>query len=184
MQLPNLTTGQLPPGRFRMSIVEIEAAWVHAPLFSTSRSRPHIWGHWQRAAQALEAAVPVCAAWLGGSFLSDKLDPGDLDCVWIVEDEVLGRARRDSLKRDLLAYFATSKLKVAGLLVDSFILPWRPRPGATLGDMEDKAYAMMRGYWDDLWQRERSGPKGAPQTRTVALPRRGYAEVELSGFAE
>ncbi|WP_093579114.1 DUF6932 family protein [Geodermatophilus amargosae] len=141
-------------------------------------------GEWQQAAAALREVVPVCAAWLGGSFLSETLEPNDIDCVWVVDEGLLNTARADPETRRYLSLFANGLIRQDDMRVDCSILPWRPRPGIEMEDARDQEYAMWRGYWDDFWQRVRNGPKGAPRTTADALPRRGYVEVVLDGFPE
>lgn len=184
VELPNLSAGAIPPGRFRATLDEVAAAWVEAPVFAESATRREIWSEWLEAVQALRGAVPVIAAWLGGSFLSPKLDPGDLDCVWVIDDVTLAATRLDLERARLTGLFAQNKLQSVGMRVDSYVLAWRRRPGAAPRDELDWQYLRYRGYWDDFWQRARSGPKGSEPTRADAVPSRGYLEVMLDGFPE
>lgn len=182
MHLPDPVTGVVPPGRFRMEMHELEGIWVDPPQFATSSTRRPIWEKWQEATAALRGAVPVAAAWVDGSFFSDKLNPGDLDCVWLIDDVQLATATMQTDRRRLISIFAGNQLRTVGIPVDSFVLPWRRRPEIASRDEFDDAYLKARGYWDDLWQRKRTGPKGAQPTRADALPRRGYLEVVLDDF--
>lgn len=184
MELPDLSAGTLPPGRFRLSAQEIQDVWVDASAFALSTTRQLIWSQWVEAAAALRGAVPVCVAWLGGSFLSDRIDPGDLDCVWVIDDVLLATAKMNPQAERLIAFFSNNQLRDVGLEVDSFVLPWRRRPEIAPRDELDGQYLRRRGYWDDFWQRTRSGTKGSAPTRTDAVPRRGYAEVVLDDFPQ
>jgi len=164
-----------------MTVDQVEATWVAQPEWAGT-SRQAIWEDWQTAAAVLRSMVRVYAAWLGGSFLSAKPDPGDMDCVWVIDEEELRAARADRDAARLLGAFSDNALKRGRkpLNIDSFVLVWRRWPGASLRDPEDGQYGMYRGYWDDLWQRERSSSPLAPPGAD-AIPRRGYAEVVLDG---
>jgi hypothetical protein len=184
MGLPELDGVAIPPGRIRATIEEVAATWVDAPAFAQSTHRRAIWGEWLQAAAALRDAVPVCVAWLGGSFLSSKPEPGDLDCVWIIDDVMLATAKMDPQRARLIALFANNQLGDVGMRVDSYVLAWRRRPGIAPRDQRDHEYVAARGYWDDFWQRTRNGAKGSQPHRDEALPRRGYLEVVLDGFPQ
>jgi hypothetical protein len=113
----------------------------------------------------------------GGSFLTDKDEPGDIDSVYVVESwRVLG-AKVDARKAQFLQTVADKRVKdVFGLQVDCFILEWVPRPGTNLVHWAAE-YRESRGYWDDLWSRERSTDQ-----RENSVPQRGYVEVILDGY--
>jgi hypothetical protein len=118
-------------------------------------------------------------AWLSGSFLSPKAEPDDVDCVYVVPapgiEALSGRDRR------VFGLFSWNRLRAeTGLRVDAFVLPWPLIPGVDRKP-QDSVYHQDRGYWDDLWQRRRSGPKDSPSPPEDALPRRGYVEVVLDG---
>nr|WP_138733093.1 hypothetical protein [Modestobacter excelsi] len=163
---------------------QIATVWVNDPKWSASASRQSIWAQWHEAAAALRAVVPVCAAWVGGSFLSQEMEPKDIDCVWIVDEGLLDEVRQDPDARQYISLFANGLIRRDDMRVDCRIMHWRPRPGIEMEDARDQDYAMWRGYWDDFWQRVRNGPEGAPRTRAETLPRRGYVEVVLDGFPE
>ena len=180
-QLPPLTgAGQLPVGRFRCDIAEIEQRFVADPSLAASTTRSQIWTEWNTATAAIRSYVEVCAVWLSGSFLSGKVDPGDLDCVYIIEDALFDAAA--SADPTGAAFLDRVVRNTLGLQLDTFVLAWRPNPLAGPRDARDYDYLWRRGYWDDFWQRLRSGAKGAAPVRADALPRRGYAEVILDDF--
>lgn len=140
--------------------------------------RQQVWGDWLTLTAALRSAVgAVPAAWLSGSFLTNKAEPGDVDCVYVVESSVLLAARVDAVRVRFLSVVARSEVKSAfGLLVDSYILEWMPKPGVGRTVAGDE-YLANRGYWDELWSRERS-----VDAREDSVPRRGYVEVILDGY--
>lgn len=184
MGLPGLDGLAIPPGRFRVTTEDIVATWLDAPQLAQSTTRRPIWEHWMEAQARLREVVPVAMAWLGGSFLSPKLDPGDLDCVWVIDETMLTVAGMDPDRARLIALFANNQLQNVGIPVDSFVLAWRRRPGTRPRDPLDHQYLQARGYWDDFWQRTRTGTKGSEPHRDDALPRRGYLEVVLDGFPQ
>lgn len=176
MSIPTLGAGRLPLGRWSATIAEVEAAFVTGQ----SARRQEIWRDWLQLTEALrETLTAVPAAWLSGSFLTDKIEPRDIDCVYLVEIPVLLGAKVDSRKADFLQAVATAgEVKRAfGLSVDSFILEWQPRPGVVRVPWAQQ-YRDDRGYWDDLWSRERSA-----DSREDSVPRRGYLEVILDGYS-
>lgn len=182
--IPPLTPGGvgLPVGRFPCDVAEIEAAFVDA--FPGSTRRPLVWEHWLTATELLRSHVGVRYAWLGGSFLTDKPEPDDLDVVYWAEDVDLDAAQANPVSAGVIETFARSGLKAHGYQLDTFVVAWRSNPEAFARGPLDVAYYRSRGYWDDLWVRLRSGPKGAPRVRLDSIPRRGYLEVTLDGFPE
>lgn len=174
MPIPALVDGALPLGRWPATEAEIEASFVTGH----SAKRVEIWGHWQQTNSALQHAVPVAAAWLGGSFFTDKEQPGDIDCLYVIEWAALAAARLDPRKAQFLQIVAANQVKSQfGLLVDSFVLEWWPSPGPARPEYV-RQYLENRGYWDDLWSRRRS-----VDTREDSVPRNGYLEVIVNGYA-
>lgn len=183
--LPRLDakTGALPLGRFGVTLDEIKGGFVDAVLFSGSSTRKQIWQDFLSATSALRSIVPVINVWVGGSFLTDKLDPDDIDLVYWCEDELVNKVT-DPCERMLLQLFARNQVRtMTGLRVDTRYCQWYLYPEADRGTCRaHETYACRRGYWDDFWMRRRTGEKGAAPQRADALPKRGYFEVELDGF--
>lgn len=176
-------TGWLPVGRFPCEIDEVKAAFVDP--FPASTRRPMVWRHWAQATEVLRAHVAVRYAWLGGSFVTDVVEPDDIDAVYWVEDTDISNAAADPASAHVLTVFQTpGALKAAGLQVDAFLIPWRSNPEGFARGPLDLHYTRNRGYWDDLWVRQRSGSKAAPKVRLDSIPRCGYLEVNLDGFPE
>lgn len=102
----------------------------------------------------------------------------DIDCVYVIDAGVLQSARsRGDRAIQFLESVASSRMKDFGLRVDSYILEWMPTHGV-IPTVAAGPYRDSRGYWDDLWSRQRSS-----DTREDAIPRRGYLEVILDGYA-
>lgn len=167
--------GFIPSGRHPATLSEVESA------FASSPHRSALWEEFTTCVELLQRTVPVCAVWLGGSFLTAKEAPGDVDAVFVLRaDEV--RALRGQ-ERQVAALFASSAVKsTLGLRVDTFVLSWVPNVelDRSKWGLEVVDYQQMRGYWDDFWMRRRS-TLGAHEV--AAHPRRGYLEVTLDGYS-
>lgn len=163
--------------------------FVTDSAWATSVSRPAIWQHMETAVALLTGAVKVYAVWISGSYVSEKLSPRDIDVAFLISEE--DRLARSVPEKQVIESFITRKqdpltgkpIPAHGLLVDSFIIDWAPHALLPRGiTPEHQAYALNRGYWDDLWCRKRGTPKSQPDTRADALPQRGYLEVSLNDY--
>lgn len=180
--IPELTAeGYLPLGRYRATESEIESRFVTG--IPTPR-RAEVWSHWLQATSHLRALVPVCAAWLGGSFLSEKPEPDDVDVLYVIGSRELLTARfRDANAANVLAAFSNAKQvrETTGLRVDTYIYSWNRNTAADLPRLSHGESYMQRGYWDELWSRRLNGPKGS-RSDADAVPSRGFLEVVLDGY--
>lgn len=174
--LPGLIDGALPTGRWTCRPEDLNS--VH--MLPDSTHRAAIWREWTELTGAVqEATGAVAACWLGGSYFTDKAEPADIDCVYVIDHERLSAARAGTSHAQLLDIVAKSQVKdVFELRIDSFVLSWWPRGGVHRGsDVRRESYLETRGYWDDLWLRKRS--TGARESK---IPSRGYVEVILDGY--
>lgn len=174
--ISNLVDGRLPPGRYSCDIAEVRRR------FGGSSRREKLVDDLELAIEVLRGIVGVVpCVWVGGSFVSGKAIPSDIDAVFLVEEDHLTDAvASDPANNVRLGEFARSGLKRRGVEVDSYLLAWRPNPSSQPRDNGDLEYLRARGYWDDFWLRERAG---APQpVREDALPMKGYLEVMVDGF--
>jgi hypothetical protein len=187
--LPSLVSpGNLPHGRHRVTEIEVYERFVTHPEFVASSTRPEIWAQYEDARELLKGAIRVHAVWVGGSFTTSKLDPQDIDAVFLVSARDYARASKED--KQVVDAFAPRRnafgVAVRGHpfnRVDSFVLHWRPWPNPDPNASAEAAqYCQARGYWDDFWQRLRKGSKDAPPTWHDGLPERGYLEVELDAF--
>ncbi|GMA96916.1 hypothetical protein GCM10025881_37400 [Pseudolysinimonas kribbensis] len=171
--IPVIPAGQdvLDLGRHPTTLAEIESRFVTDPQFAASTTRAKIWSDWLNATAFLRSVVPVSAAWIGGSFTTTKLDPDDVDSLYIVDDATLALAKVDPTKNRVLGQFAGGKLVRAatGLQVDTYLCAWRQVVDPARRNGLDKSYYEDRGHWDDWWQRRRMVSKTAPLTRADAL---------------
>lgn len=175
-------TGWLPVGRYLTDITEVNATYVDAAQFATSTTRAEIWQHFESATAELRRIVPVAYVWIAGSFITNTMDPDDIDVVYWCEDRLVD-AVTDLRDKQILEMFSLNSLRATtGLRVDTRYGRWNVHPNAdSTPDAKHLAYAQMRGFWDDFWLRARSGAKSDPRVRMDALPRRGYLEVTLDG---
>jgi hypothetical protein len=173
--IPTLLSGRLPLGRWPSYPAEVESIFASDPA---QDKRREIWKDWLQLTAALRSVVgAVPAAWLSGSFFTDKVEPNDVDCLYIIESSRVVNASRDPMRSAFLRVVASSEvMSTFGLLVDSYILEWVPTPGVNR-PVGATRYLSDRGYWDDLWSRERSA-----DARADSIPRRGYVEVILDGY--
>ena len=183
------TTGYLPRGRHRVTEADIHARFVAHADYAASTTRAEVWDEYELGRDLLASKVRIHAIWIGGSFLTSKVDAKDLDALFIVS----GRdySKQDAAGRKVVESF----IPVPGPLgtpvrghkldrLDSFVLTWSPlSPLDPKNAPDHKEYATWRGYWDDFWQRDRyHKPDGIPAVWKDALPVRGYLEVELDEF--
>ena len=187
MPLPPLVGGRVPVGRHPATLDEVKADFVDAPAFASSSRRPYLWDQFELGLATLQGVVSVHAAWLAGSFITDKVDPGDVDVTFLVN-----AAQRYSLPPQDARVVDSFLLRMDpvtgtmyrphGLDLDSFIVDWHPFYGDFRQIPEYGVYTGWRGYWDDFWLRERSVPKRTSSPREDAFPVRGYVEVSLDAY--
>lgn len=180
----NADTGLLPLGRFGATLEDVKRDFVDAARYAGSETRSQIWQDFESATQGIRSVLPVVCVWVGGSFLTEKLDPDDIDLVYWCRDSDVQQARSDVQSALMLEIFATNQVRnCTELRVDTRVCHWHLFAEPYLSDTEEhKRYAFERGFWDDFWMRKRSGEKGDPPQLADALPRRGYFEITLDGF--
>ncbi|WP_410469209.1 DUF6932 family protein [Streptomyces europaeiscabiei] len=89
-------TGLLPPGRYAASLDELYTTLVGS---TDSAIRREIWEEWSWHRTSVEAQVgEITRMWVGGSFVSTKPDPSDIDVTYLVSDHIY-----DALDRETLA---------------------------------------------------------------------------------
>jgi hypothetical protein len=181
------STGYLPPGRHVCTVAEVEAAFVQDGRFATSATRSDLWNDWNDALSLLQSAVTVHAAWIGGSFTTSKVDPGDIDVTYIVNGGVVRSLQGAQETKIVNIFNTTGRVRSEfNLNVDTYLVFWECVPAPLppgMNGFQDQYY-WARGYWDDWWQRARcqGGPKGGPPVPADTVPRRGYLEVPVSDY--
>jgi hypothetical protein len=186
-------TGHLPLGRYHATLDEVYQRFVSHPAFAESPTRELIWDGFvaymlawhvleEKLTEFLGGKRLVMSTWLGGSFISAKPDPGNLDVTLLVDGELaascqgkpgIGSLKRLSYRAGMLEEFRVSPCIVRYHYFRS------PFSQHIVGDPEVEDYVMKRGAFDDWWQRVRPDgvPKGEP-TQETAAARRGYLEVD------
>lgn len=164
------------PGRKRVSLKEL------ASVAAFNTHRQELLQELETLFSLVKAVIPICAAWISGSYLTDKDQPGDVDVVLVFSEDDVNQLTDPGHKRLVTPQGLRLLAMAQALRVDVYLLVWRARPEPTPTFL-DRGYLMDRGYWDDFWLRMRTVPKGTPSTRDCALPRRGYVEVILDGYS-
>ncbi|MGW3953412.1 DUF6932 family protein [Streptomyces sp. NPDC004752] len=186
--------GFLPLGRYSVSLDDAESMLVRAPQFRGSATRGKLWtglhDYLERFfaledqyLDVLDGLTLMHRLWLGGSFVSAKIDPRNIDVTLLIdaraEHAVRGRPgskwlttafkSRDSMKKT----FGISPVRVGYRPVGHVFQPERMAP-------EERTYFMQRGVWDDWWQRCRLPDQAdSSPSEESAVPARGYLEVRL-----
>jgi hypothetical protein len=176
----------LPLGRFPCTLEQLEDVFVDGEGFVGSATRDAVFGDFLTTIELLRAFSPdlLESVWIGGSFVTSKPDPDDIDCLFVLNgpafDALPSNSKRDKVRRfNRKGYLRDSH----GLRVESFLLVRIPfaNPWERGGVHPDAApYVQVRGAWDDWWLRTRTGegPDDEPRLES-AEPRRGYLEVAL-----
>lgn len=177
--IPPLTDhGDLPRGRFCASLDDVEKRFVTDAAYDGSNTREQIWSDFNDLVELIKRIrVRVPAAFIGGSFVTDKLDPSDVDVAFLVDTS---RITNPNTYGQLQQRVADPKAN-NGLQVDSFLIPWHP-DGSELGG-NHPSYAIERSRWDDFWQRKVALADRIPHERSHAMPVRGYVEVIIDGYS-
>ncbi|KPN16319.1 DUF6932 family protein [Arthrobacter sp. Edens01] len=182
--------GHLPLGRYSTSPDQARAVLVDDPQFASSATRPGLWENLEtylaeflyleeKYAHLLPGPL-LDRIWLGGSFVSTKLDPRNVDVTLIINKEA-----KDVLKgRQGAGLFTRSRASVLSKYgVSPLYLNYKPVVSVfKLDELEDdeRTYLAARGAWDDWWQRRRQSGLQQEPTLESCVPRRGYLEVVLS----
>lgn len=186
--------GFLPLGRYSVSFDEAEAMLVSTPEFQDSGTRRQLWdglhGYLDRFFTLEDAYADLTGGhtlihrlWLGGSFVSTKTDPGNIDATLLIdmraERAVRGRPGSKWLttafqsRDNMLRKFGVSPVRVGYQPVGHVFQPERFTG-------QERTYFMERGVWDDWWQRRRlPGQADLTPSEKSAAPARGYLEVRL-----
>lgn len=164
--------GLLPLGRYPSTPEEVAGRF--AP--PSSPQRQAMWAEWVELTDLIRSTVgELPAVWLGGSFVTSKEKPGDIDSVYLLKLETV-------LK---LSDFQKSVLEVIvdgenhghlGVISPYIIFLEEMQDGTTLCKQGDASISLLeRGYWDQLWSRTR-------ECHNPAYPACGYLEVIIDGY--
>ncbi|WP_435405283.1 DUF6932 family protein [Mycolicibacterium hippocampi] len=165
--LPSLQPGPdgysvLPPARYTCTRRQFERKFVRGNRFREELVEDLDIYRRQQAKRGLV----VSAYWVGGSFVSDKDQPGDIDFTALIDgaastpDPAAIRDWTNPGKK----WARQIHPDVGRLLrLDAYGIVKYPD-----GDPRLQSYHELRGYWDDWWQRSR---------KTGQSLSRGYLEV-------
>lgn len=176
--IPELTSdGDLPRGRFCVSMGEVEKRFVADEKFKASKTRAQVWSDFNDLLDLIRRKkVRVPAAFLGGSFVTNKADPSDVDAALIIDmSRISNPATIAALKK-----IVQDPKKSPGLKVDALVIQWHPDGTENGGN---PSYFAQRGKWDDFWQRKVAKANRVPSQRSHAMPVRGYLEVIIDGYS-
>ncbi|MFJ6130650.1 DUF6932 family protein [Streptomyces griseoviridis] len=175
--LPGLdpATGLLPPGRYAVSLDELYTALVES---TGSDVRRAIWEEWTQHRTIVEALTGgFSRMWVGGSFISDKPDPSDLDVTYL-----LSARTYDTLDQETLADLDDLTLRgwcvEQGMRIDALLLrlperlPVSQMVPSLLSQNSGESFRDL-GLYDEVWQCVK--PSSAQSVPDVL--RRGYVEV-------
>ncbi|MEU0407215.1 hypothetical protein ABZ307_05205 [Streptomyces griseorubiginosus] len=168
-------TGLLPPGRYAASLDELYETLV---VSTGSATRQEIWEEWAIHRTMLEALVgEVTRMWVGGSFVSSKEDPSDVDVTYLLRAQVYDRLDREDLADlsdlTLRAWCVEQRMRVdAHVIRLPEEMPVTQMLPSLFTQGTSESFRDI-GLYDELWQRTRS-------TSANSVPnglRRGYVEV-------
>lgn len=185
--------GFLAPGRYRLDPEQAEQQLVHDPRFASSETRQSLWQGMEtylsrffdledrHRAVAGDRSL-IHALWLGGSYVSTKLNPQNIDLTVLIDEGAVAAMRGLEGTRWLASAF-NRKARLAELGVSPLRVGYRPIVSVFRSerlDPTEQKYLRERGAWDDWWQRCRpDGVDKSEPTLHSAAPRRGYVEVTL-----
>ena len=185
MTIPSFeaATKALPLGRYGCDPSEVEAMFVADPRFANSSTRRQVFDDWLAAKAMIDEISPalVECAWVGGSFVTERLDPDDVDSLFIISKEAFDTLSSNRLRGKLMQFNKKGWLRQkTGLRAETFVMVRHPHALPWQGDgvrPELQSDFALRGAWDDWWLRVRLGSKEDAPILAEAEPVRGYLEV-------
>ncbi|MFB8403836.1 DUF6932 family protein [Streptomyces sp. NPDC055912] len=173
----NPKSGLLPPGRYGASLDDLHAELV---VSTGSATRLAIWEEWARHRAVVEAiAGDITRMWVGGSFVSSKPEPSDVDVTYLLRADAYDRLDREALA-DLDDLTLRAWCVERGMRVDALLvrlperMPVSEMLPSLLSPASSKSFQDL-GLYDEVWQSVRDDAgNGSP-----ASLRRGYVEVLL-----
>lgn len=182
----DLETGHLPPGRYRTTLGHIRHRFVDHPQFSASITRQAVWDGfisylqaWKESEEPFDQPI-LHTIWIAGSFISDEIDPNDIDVSPVYDEGVISNLNGAQGIGKVKTLVGHRKKLVEKYKVEPFPIPWRSLETTLLPTTlreHEQNYLAKRGGLDDWWQRIRPpGPKAAALAPDVTSAR-GYLEV-------
>jgi hypothetical protein len=179
-------TGHLPPGRYRTTLNHIRHRFVDHPDFTNSTTRPAIWDGfinylvaWRDSQEQFDHQI-LHTLWIAGSFISDKLNPSDIDVSPVYDEGVISDLAGSQGIRKVKRLVGHRKKLVEQYKVEPFPIPWRSLESTLLPmnlPEHEQNYLARRGGLDDWWQRIRPDGSEGPSLAPSVSSARGYLEV-------
>lgn len=167
-------------GRHTVSLIDVQATYVDAPIFRSNERRKLIWSNFLCLTARVRAVLPINAVMIGGSFASWKQSPSDIDVVFVLDKRHRARVSEDNDRKMLMSLGSGGGPKIRGWGIDSYTLDWEAIPITSKVNPAHRDYLIGRGYWDDWLQRSNS--KNEEPNTGHAIPQRGYLEVIIDGY--
>lgn len=168
----------LPLGRYLVTFDEIEDAYVTG----LSAKRQEIWNAFRNCIGLIRSAVGSLAeVWIGGSFITSKEEPRDIDAVFLFTKDCFDAAASGSsndAKLVLSILTRSSKINRLDPSVDGYALIVPPTEYDVSGEFET-IYSRQRGYWDQFWSKTRFVDEKSDGWK---YPASGYLEVIIDGY--
>jgi hypothetical protein len=168
-------------GRHSVSLSDVHRSYVSAPIFRDNGRRELIWNNFLCLTARVRKAVPVNAVMIGGSFTTWKQAPGDIDVVFVLDKRHSARLSDQNDRNFITALSSGESARIRSWGIDSYTLDWEAIPRTAKDNPAHRDYLLSRGYWDDWLQRSHS--KSEEPNVGHAVPRRGYLEVIIDGYA-
>ncbi|MFE0674442.1 DUF6932 family protein [Streptomyces sp. NPDC058867] len=192
---PSFATNGFPPlGRYSVSFDEAESLLASAPEFEDSATRTRLWDGLHdyldpfltledTYANALDGVPLIHSLWLGGSFVSTKLDPANIDVTLLIDTRAERAVRGKPGSKWLTTAFQSRSRMREKFGVSPLRIGYRPVPHVFEPERftpDERTYFTERGVWDDWWQRCRlPDTDDRSPSEDSAAPARGYLEVRL-----
>jgi len=166
-----------PPGRIMVPSLND----VDPERYLFTSDRVNLFDELRTFTATFQDVFNIRSIWIGGSFLTEKPSPGDIDATVLVDGATINQLiqakdpRVFYLDPPVLRKF----LKQNALRIDAYFLTWNP----SITGNPSSVYYQERGYWDDWWQRQRQGRKKDNPDITWTVPRQGYLEVMVNGYS-
>lgn len=158
----------LPHGRYLTTFDEINASFV--PVGNSARET--IWTEFINATEFYRETIgEIFSVWIGGSFITSKDNPSDIDVTYLIKSDVFNKAIHDIYGNKAISIMRrvdTFRFD----LVDSYIIELHQ----THTQCSPQDYMQWRGYWDQFWSKTRIGDPSQP-----SFPKCGYLEVMIDG---
>jgi hypothetical protein len=137
----------LPPGRHLMTVASVSQLCVTP--FTTSVTRAPLMARLEVFVTWLRQNVVICELWIDGSFISEKIDPEDIDLTFLVHGDVYD-ALSPALKAEINAFEDGERLRP---VIHAFPVITRPMDHPQFRPIEGMVrnmaqwWSVARGGW-------------------------------------